>query len=255
MKRLRFRVGAVTHTGHVRDHNEDAFLVLPDVAPWLVVVADGMGGHQSGEVASRLTVEEMAAAFAGRPPERTLLRRRANARERLITAIEQANRRVLGEARRDVGKQGMGTTVVALVIDGGSVHVAHVGDSRAYRLRDDTLKQLTRDHSLLNDYLDMGLLTPEQAASFPYKNVIVRAVGLSPFVEVEVDTLDVSAGDRFLLCSDGLTDLVSDTTIRDRLARGDDPINTAETLVKLALQAGGLDNVTAVVAHTHAEES
>jgi protein phosphatase len=251
---LRFRVGAVTHTGHVRDHNEDAFLVLPDVAPWLLVVADGMGGHQSGEVASRLTVEEMAAAFAGKPPERTLLRRRANARERLITAVEQANRRVLTESRRDAGKQGMGTTVVALLLDGANVHVAHVGDSRAYRVRGGVLEALTRDHSLVNDYLDLGLLTPEQAAAFPYKNVIVRAVGLSPYVEVEADTRQVAPGDRFLLCSDGLTDLVSETTIRDRLARGDDPIETAETLVSLALQAGGIDNVTAVVAHTHAEE-
>jgi protein phosphatase len=253
---LTFRAGVASDTGRVRAHNEDAWLVLPDVDPLLLVVADGMGGHRAGDVASRLTVEEMAAAFAGWSANRRwTLRRAESPRGRLVEAVRRANARVLAEARRDESRRGMGTTVVALLLDGDVVHFAHVGDSRLYRSRAGRLEQLTADHSLLNEYLQLGLITPERAAAFPYKNVIVRAVGLSPGVEVDAATREAVPGDRFLLCSDGLTDLVPDETIRDQLATGDDPAATAQALVDLALDAGGTDNVTAVVAHTHAEGS
>lgn len=259
MSGYRLEAAAATDTGRVREINEDAWLVHPADRPRLLAVADGMGGHNAGEVASRLCVEELARAFDAGPPGRGLraLFRRGepDGRQRLADAVRRANKRILVESWADAGRRGMGTTVVAVLFDGATAHLAHVGDSRVYRLRDGTLERLTTDHSLVNEYLRLGVLRPEDVPRFPYKNVIVRAVGLSPALDVDLRTVDVAPGDRYLLCSDGLTDLVDDGRIGERLSTGAEPAATAHALVELALEAGGLDNVTAIVAHCRAEES
>ncbi len=257
-ERLHLRFGATSHVGRVREHNEDAYLVLPE--SYLAVVADGMGGHNAGDVASQLTIETLEAEFNDElpPPSRGwrgLFRRRAtNGSGRLLEAVRHANRVVLETAQQRPECRGMGTTIVAAWLEAGAerLHVAHVGDSRVYRLRGGELTALTEDHSLLNEYLRLGELTPAQAKHFPYKNIIVRALGLSPGVQIDVDSTVPLRGDMYLLCSDGLTDLVDDAKIRVQLATASDLDAAADALVELALGAGGLDNVTAVVAEVEA---
>lgn len=253
MTALRLETAVASDVGRVRDHNEDAWLLRPGLA----VVADGMGGHLSGDVASRLAVDTVARAF-GEPPRllaRVLARWSWSGEERLARALVRANRRIFFTSTRRRECRGMGTTVVALYLEGDRACIAHVGDSRVYRLRDGELQLMTTDHSLLNEYLELGLLSPDDAARFPYKNVIVRALGLSPFVEVDTQTVEVRPGDRFLLCSDGLTDLVDEGRIRRQLEEDAGPQAAATALVGLALDAGGTDNVTAVVAHVQAEDA
>jgi serine/threonine protein phosphatase PrpC len=253
---LPFAVGAATHTGLVREQQEDAHLILE--AFGVVAVADGMGGHNAGEVASGLAIETLREYFervaTGTQPRGItgLLKRLGGASQpagALVEAIRAANRRILGAARRDRRHRGMGTTLVAAWLCDDRLHYANVGDSRLYLWREGTLRQLTRDHSLMNEYLELGLIGPDDVASFPHKNVIVRAVGLSPGVAVDVGEARTAADDRFLLCSDGLTDLVDDVRIGDLLAVGRSPGETARALVARALEAGGIDNVTAVVVH------
>lgn len=255
---LRLRIGSGTDPGKVRTHNEDA--VFTDGAHGLVVVADGMGGHKAGDVASKMTVQALSEALAAtRTDERTpsgrwsIFKRKQTVRDRLVDAIKRANRVVLDTARRRPECKGMGTTVVAACLDDGVLYYAHVGDSRLYRLRDGELEQLSEDHSLLNEYLRLGVIKGENAARFPYKNIIVRALGLSPTVDVDAGQDVPQVGDRYLLCSDGLTDMVDDDGITAELERSGDPDTIAAGLIEAALAAGGLDNVTAVVADVVAE--
>lgn len=244
------------HTGLVREKQEDAHLVLEGIG--FAAVADGMGGHNAGEVASGLAIEALREHFGrvttGTQPRGItgFLRRLGGAGQpgaALAEAIRLANRRILASARRNVRHRGMGTTLVTLWLCGERVHFAHVGDSRIYHWRAGTLRQLTEDHSLLNEYLRLGVISATEAAGFPHKNVIVRAVGLSAGLDVDVGQLIVQPEDRFLLCSDGLTDLVDDATICASLADGDAPELAAQRLVSHALDAGGIDNVTALVIH------
>ncbi|MCB9528260.1 MAG: Stp1/IreP family PP2C-type Ser/Thr phosphatase [bacterium] len=255
---LRLRVGQASDPGKVRTHNEDSLLV--DADGGVVVVADGMGGHKAGDVASKLAVAAVREAFSGgddepQPSRWLLFRRKLTGKDRLVEAIQRANRVVLETARRKPECSGMGTTVVALVMDDGALYYAHVGDSRLYRLRDGALVQLTEDHSLLNEYLKLGVIKPDMAQRFPYKNIIVRALGLSPGVEVDADVDRPQVGDRYLLCSDGLTDMAEEEEVRGVLARGGDPETAAAALIELALEGGGLDNITAVVVDVVAEVS
>ena len=230
-----------TDPGRVRRRNEDAFVLDPP----LFAVADGMGGAQAGEVASRLT----AAAFrefheADRlPPD-----------ERLQAIIQEANRRIYDRAHADSGFSGMGTTVTAALLTGGRVTIGHVGDSRAYRIRDGELEQLTDDHSLVGDLMRSGRLTPEEADAHPQRSVITRALGTDP--EVDVDTLAVEAapGDLFLLCSDGLTTMVADDDILGILAAAPTLDDAARTLVRAANTGGGEDNVTVVLFQVESDE-
>lgn len=255
MRALAF--GAATDVGQVREHNEDAHAVVPERR--LALLADGMGGHERGDVASKLAIDTVRSALlkplARRPWWIRWLRPIPDDLTRLVRAFEAANDAVhRADDRDDVFS--MGTTLVGVWFRGADVLVANVGDSRAYRWRDGELSQLTRDHSLVSDYLSAGLLTPEQVPDFPFRNIINRGVGLRPAVEVDRWRLPVAPDDRILLCSDGLTDLVDDTTIAGQLA-GDDfqPQAAADALVVLANEAGGVDNITAVVAHVLAEES
>ena len=246
------QVCATTDVGRMRSHNEDTYLVRPHVG--LYLVADGMGGHQAGDVASamvRLSVANFFDATRDKPwsdaytaPEDAELPEPAR---RLAASIRKANADVYSVSQ---GRHfGMGSTVVAIhwPLDSETMYIGHVGDSRAYRLREGELTQLTRDHSLINEALAMDPeLTEEDLARLP-TNIITRALGTEPGVEVDVMTTQVKPRDMYVLCSDGLSGLISDDEIVETLALVDDVHDACEVLVALANEAGGLDNVTALV--------
>jgi PPM family protein phosphatase len=219
-------------TGRQRTANEDSYYAR---AP-LFAVADGMGGAQAGEVASRIAADSFESARRGGESGESFLRRVA----------EAANERIHGLAQDDSSRSGMGTTLTAALVEGDEVAIAHVGDSRAYLLRDAELRLLTSDHSLVEELRRQGRLTSEQAEDHPQRSIITRALGPEP--EVEVDTLTVSArpGDVFLLCSDGLTTMLKDEAIIAALRSGDSLSDAASRLVREANEAGGRDNITVV---------
>ncbi|HYY76241.1 MAG TPA: Stp1/IreP family PP2C-type Ser/Thr phosphatase [Gaiellaceae bacterium] len=223
-----------TDPGRKRRRNEDAFVLEPP----LFAVADGMGGAQAGEVASRLA----AAAFREFHEADDLA-----PDDRLRALVQEANRRIYDRARADTGATGMGTTLTAALLEDGDVTIGHVGDSRAYRLRDGQLEQLTEDHSLVADLMRSGRLTPEEAETHPQRSVITRALGTDPEVDVDTMTVEASPGDVFLLCSDGLTTMVADEDILELVARAGSLEDAARALVKAANKGGGEDNVTVVL--------
>jgi serine/threonine protein phosphatase PrpC len=227
----------VTHAGKVRQNNEDALLVGEGEDETLFVVADGIGGFEAGEVASSLAV----AVLKELQPD-----------ESFKAAIGEANRRIVAAGRGDEKLSGMGTTVVAIRFGGKQgepvAEVAHVGDSRAYLMRGGDMKPITEDHSLVAELVRSGDLTRDQAAEHPQKNLITRALGADEEVDVDTAILSVEAGDRILLCSDGLSDMVSEAGISEILAESpDDPERAARGLLSAALDAGGNDNITVVV--------
>jgi PPM family protein phosphatase len=223
-----------TDAGRKRRRNEDAFVHDPP----LFAVADGMGGAQAGEVASRLA----AAAFREFHEADQL-----EPEERVAAIIQEANRRIYERARTDAQASGMGTTITAALLVGGTVVVGHVGDSRAYRLREGRLVQLTEDHSLVADLVRSGRLSPEEADTHPQRSVITRALGTDAEVDVDTFTVDAEPGDLFLLCSDGLTTMVADEEITKIIAEADTLAEATKALVKAANRAGGEDNVTVVL--------
>jgi PPM family protein phosphatase len=219
-------------TGKKRRRNEDNYVV----APPLFAVADGMGGAQAGEVASKL------AASALEDDEGPL-----HGVERVAALIREANRRVYERATSDPAASGMGTTMTVAVVEDGVVAIGHVGDSRAYLVRDGRMEQLTDDHSLVNELMKSGKLSPEEAEAHPQRSVITRAVGTDPDVDVDAFSIDARDGDVFLLCSDGLTDMVEDVDILDLIERHRDDLDRAvRSLVAAANRGGGEDNITAV---------
>lgn len=228
---MRIRVGAASDVGRVREGNEDAFLVRDD----LVAIADGMGGHLGGEVASHLALEVL---------DRLSERNEGSLTER----IQEANRAVLERSQLDRAVAGMGTTLTAVSFGERKARLAHVGDSRAYRLRDGELVALTEDHTLVQDMVRSGEITGEEARNHPQRNIILRSIGIDPNVEVDEGEVSLRAGDRLLLCSDGLSGMVEDDRIRELLSEEpDDPKVTAERLVEEANGRGGVDNITVVV--------
>ena len=255
---MRLTCAGATDVGLKRNHNEDAFLLLPEEQ--LYCVADGMGGHASGEVASRIAVEEMAEFFrlTGRDEDATwpfkLDPARTPDQNRLLTGVKLANQRILERAQSDARLKGMGTTIVAASFPKGGreVLVGHVGDSRAYLVRDGRIRQLTEDHSLLNDYLRSHKLTPAEAEAFPHKNVIVRALGMKPQVDVDLVAEPLRDGDVVLLCCDGLSGMVADEDLCE-VVRGchGDLRRAARELVDAANEAGGADNITCVLVAAH----
>ena len=227
----------VTHAGKVRENNEDALLVGEGEDETLFAVADGIGGFEAGEVASSLAID----ALKGLGPDDSFER-----------AIREANRRILAVGRGDDKLSGMGTTVVAVRFGGTQsepvAELAHVGDSRAYLVRDGEVRPVTEDHSLVAELVRSGDLTRAQAAEHPQKNLITRALGADEDVDVDTSVLPVQAGDRFLLCSDGLSDMVPEATISEIvLDAQDDPERASRDLLSAALEAGGNDNITVVV--------
>ncbi len=242
----------MTHVGMKRDHNEDNYLLADSERVY--VVADGMGGHAAGEVASKLAVDEVAEFFAmtGRDADATWpfkMQKTLNYDgNRLATAVKLANRQIVESAREDKKRKGMGTTIVAAHFVGSLAFIAHVGDSRGYLWRDGVLTQVTQDHSLLNDYIRAGKLTPQEAESFPQKNVITRALGIDAAVIVDVTRVELVAGDVVLLCTDGLTGMLSDAAIGEVLARNADLERACSQLIDGANANGGTDNVTCILA-------
>ena len=249
---LRIEVAGETNVGMKRTHNEDNFSIIEESG--LYIVADGMGGHASGEIASKMAVDAMREFFAltANDPERTwpykMDRSKGYEENRLITGIKLANLRIFESSQRDPRQRGMGTTIVALFAVENGVYLAHVGDSRVYRMREGKFEQLTEDHSLLNDYIKMKRLTAEEIANFPHKNVIVRALGMKDTVKVDTRLEQPRAGDVYLLCSDGLSGPVAEPEMLDALSATDDLKTAASRLIARANENGGPDNITVVLA-------
>ena len=243
------RYSAVTHEGHRRDHNEDALLAVPEFG--LYLVADGVGGRAYGEVASALTVETFRAlapkihaarqAYIDQPDRRT----RNGVLESLNVSCQAASRRVYEEAESE-SRRGMTTTLVVAVVGGGTIFLAHVGDSRAYLLREGELLQLSEDHSMVNELVRTGQMTYDEAKRSRYRNVITRAIGLQPGVQADTAAIEILAGDRLLLCSDGLSDPVNALNISRHLGLSDRD-QAAQMLLQEALDAGSPDNITVLV--------
>jgi serine/threonine protein phosphatase PrpC len=235
---MRLVFAAATDVGRMRKNNEDSYLSSQPVA----AVADGMGGHSAGEVASAIAIEELAALGSRGPWENETA-----ATDDLKQAILRANRRIRETAAGDRKLNGMGTTLVALLEDGDMVHVANVGDSRGYLLRQGELSQVTVDHSLVQELVDDGRLSPEDAERHPQRSVITRALGIDREVEFDLFTYKLQVGDRLLLCSDGLSDVVEPAQIRNVLLRVRNSHQAARKLVTVANEQGGPDNITVIV--------
>jgi protein phosphatase len=235
---MRLVFAAATDVGRMRKNNEDSYLSSQPVA----AVADGMGGHSAGEVASAIAIEELAALRDQGP-----WTNETAATDDLKQAILRANRRIRETAARDRRLNGMGTTLVALLEDGDMVHVANVGDSRGYLLRQGELSQVTVDHSLVQELVDDGRLSPEDAERHPQRSVITRALGIDPEVEFDLFTYKLQVGDRLLLCSDGLSDVVEPAQIRKVLLKVPSAQRAARELITVANANGGPDNITVIV--------
>ena len=233
-------VGKDTNPGRKRRRNEDAYVIQPP----LFAVADGMGGAQAGEIASRLAADALREEGGN-----------GDAEERVASLVREANRRVYERSRTDSAASGMGTTVTAALLDGDLVRIGHVGDSRAYRIRNGLLEQLTDDHSLVAELMRDGKLSQEEADAHPQRSVITRALGTDPDVDVDLYAIEAQPGDLFLLCSDGLTTMVGDEAILRIVEehRGDLD-RAAKSLVGAANTAGGEDNITVVLFEIAATE-
>ncbi len=224
--------GSRTDVGCVREQNEDSLVVTPP----LFVIADGMGGHEAGEVASEIAVSTIAEHAPQHPDP-----------EALGAAVEEANRAIIDAAMSGEGRQGMGTTCTAAMLENDKLVIAQVGDSRAYLLHDGKLSQITRDHSLMADMIESGQITLDEARVHPNRSVITRALGNDPATRPDLYEMTVMAGDRLLLCSDGLTSMIIDDDIEAVLKRVKDPQRCAAQLVNEAIAAGGYDNITVIV--------
>ncbi|MFC5728010.1 MULTISPECIES: PP2C family protein-serine/threonine phosphatase [Nocardioides] len=232
---LQFRFAAQSETGRVRDNNEDAGFA----SPYLHCIADGVGGAAAGEVASATTtyvVNARVLAHPGMEPAR-LLR----------AAAQEAHDQLVAGVAADAGRLGMATTLTAILTDGERTALAHIGDSRAYLLRDGVLAQVSRDHTMVQALVDTGRLTPEEAALSPYKNVVLQAVDAEHTPEPDLIWLDLRPGDRLLLCSDGVSDVLRPTAIRTLLG-AESRSMAVDRLLRAALDGGSRDNVTAVLA-------
>lgn len=247
-----------THVGMKRDHNEDALLILPEEN--LFVVADGMGGHSSGEVASKLAVDTIKEFFQNTSVDEDVTwpfqtdpasDYQVN---RLVTAVKLANQRISEASSASGSMKGMGTTVVAACLSENRLLVAHVGDSRCYRFRKGQIDLLTEDHSLLNDFRRTLHLTAEEERNFPHKNIIVRALGMKWSVEVDVAVHEPQPGDLYLLCSDGLSGELDDGAMSKVLKHEVSVLKAAQRLVQMANRNGGRDNITAILLRVHDDD-
>ena len=224
------RTVALTDTGRKRRHNEDVYVVDPPI----FAIADGMGGANAGEVAAALAADALRGEGG-------------SGEESLVTLIQEANRRVYERAAEDAAKSGMGTTMTVALLEDGQVRIGHVGDSRAYLIRDGELSQLTDDHSLVGELVRSGKLTPEDAETHPQRSVITRVLGTDPEVDVDTITIETRSGDVFLLCSDGLYSMVGNDRILELVERNRRDLDAAaKALVTAANKGGGDDNITVV---------
>jgi PPM family protein phosphatase len=253
----RVRFAGDTNIGRKRDHNEDS-IALPESGERLAIVCDGMGGHASGEVASRLAVELIVDHFTETGKQQVLtwpykvdrdLRKDIN---RMVTGVMLANLEIWERSQREARFKGMGTTCVALYFLDDHLIIGHVGDSRCYRVRGTELTQMTEDHSLINDYIRMKRVTPEEAENWPHKNVIVRALGMKESVQVDILTEKPHVGDTYMLCSDGLTGMIKDDQIQHILMTEKDLDRACTRLIQAANEEGGVDNISVVLARVDA---
>jgi len=248
---MEMEFGARSDIGCVRENNEDSFRLAPEMQ--LCVLSDGMGGLASGEIASRLSVDTVVkhCGQAQANPSLPLVGKSidgvSETSNRLASAIRLANQVVYGAAKEKGDDGRMGATLAAARIDGERVTIAHVGDSRIYRLRSGEFEQLTRDHSFVAEQMQHGRMTAEEASSSALQSVLIRAIGIEPEVDVDVNEELLMEGDTLLLCSDGLTRELSDEQIAGVLDESDDAQEAADALVDLAKRAGGGDNITVIV--------
>ena len=245
------KVVRLTDIGKVRDHNEDA--VASDLSIGLLVLADGMGGYKAGEVASEMAVLLVAAEITQSMQDSAQVwldeSELLPESHMLKNAIQKVNAAIYQVSQDEPQCAGMGTTLVAGVFTNNKLIVGHIGDSRMYRLRGGALMQLTEDHSLVQEQINAGLITQEQAQTSSHKNLVTRALGIESDVELELQELDVEMGDLYLLCSDGLSDMVSDAEIAETLREANGNITyAANRLVHLANEHGGVDNISVMVA-------
>ena len=243
----------LTDIGKRRDSNEDNFVV--DTPTGLFAVADGMGGHAAGEVAAQLAIDTLSEAFMG--DERPVTELDSNgAGEHLSEAVLRANRKIFDTVVTRQEYRGMGTTVVSVVLTDGDYIIGHVGDSRAYLLRGETIERLTSDHSYVNEQVKLGLLTEEDADRHPMRNIVTRALGNRLDISVDLRHETPRVGDVVLLCSDGLNSMLSDIEIQKNLElHRDDPESACRALIEAANSRGGEDNVTVIVIRFDREES
>jgi protein phosphatase len=245
---MRIRYAAKTDVGMKRTHNEDYFSLIEDEQ--LFLVADGMGGHASGEVASKMAAEVMREFYARTKDDDAtwpykMDRQLSYVENRLVVGIKMANQRIFEAAGKDIKYKGMGTTIVSCQVVGETFYIAHVGDSRCYRVRQGAIQQMTRDHSLLEDYKDAKPdMSDEEQRKFPHKNVITRALGMRETVQVDVLAHEITDQDLFLLCSDGLSGMVEDPKLLEVVVGAPSLEMAVSGLVDAANQAGGTDNVT-----------
>lgn len=239
-----------TDVGNARDHNEDA--IFWDFERGFALLADGMGGHNAGDVASRMCLEKLNALLTSALDKSLASLRPNKGVSRQVTlvrrSINKANAAVFESAENNKERKGMGTTLCAVLFYDNKAVIAHVGDSRVYRLRGKKLEQVTADHSLVQELLDKGAISEEEAEDNPYSHVITQAVGIRPRVIADIQELGVLPGDVYLLCSDGLTDMVSDEEIKETLLAADGHWERAtQSLIDHANQAGGHDNISVIL--------
>ena len=268
-RELEVRLFARTDVGQIREHNEDNFLIADlsrrvrglldanrstSLGPHgiLMAVCDGMGGAAAGEVASQLAVDILFEKMIEKLDDAAPLSRDDLAR-RLVRAVENAGQRIFNEAKSDRSRRGMGTTVTAAALIDSHLFLAQVGDSRGYILRGDTLVQVTRDQSLVNQLIEAGQLTEEEAETFEHNNIILQALGTSDSVQVDLTYVALARGDVLLLCSDGLSGMIRDAEIREIMKVGGESHELCRVLIERANQAGGHDNITAIIARFDGE--
>jgi protein phosphatase len=248
---MKIRYAAKTDVGMKRTHNEDYFSLIEDEQ--LFLVADGMGGHASGEVASKMAAETISEFYQRTKDEEAtwpfkMDRSLSYIENRLVCSIKLANLRIFETSCRDIRYKGMGTTIVGVLVCGDKAYVGHVGDSRCYRLRDGVIEQLTRDHSLLEDYKEAKPdMTEEEERNFPHKNVITRALGMRETVQVDVRAHQIEDGDIYVLCSDGLSGMVIDNQIHQIVDKAASLERAVAELVDSANRNGGTDNITTLL--------
>ncbi len=238
---------AQTDPGRVRENNEDA--VVFDEATRLAVLADGMGGYNAGEIASGMATAFIKTELTRWLSEAGPQAQAGQVKRAIEICVENANRSIFNASHANLQYSGMGTTLVLAVFRGGTLLLGHVGDSRCYRWRGNQLSQITRDHSLLQEQLDAGLLTREQAATSPNKNLVTRALGVEAEVALDLNEYSVEAGDVYLMCSDGLSDMMDDAAIAKILQNGSSLDQMAGALVGEANENGGRDNITVLLVH------
>jgi protein phosphatase len=247
-------IGAKTDRGIIREINEDNFCVDEDIG--LVAVADGLGGHASGEVASKMAIDVIRDYInrtekTNEPLIGSYNKEYSGTANRLASAIRLANKAIYEAAQGNSQWQGMGTTISAALLKGNKLSIAHVGDSRIYLARANQIEQLTDDHTLVYEQVRMGLITKEYAEKSNIKNILTNALGIAPDVVVDVDELTLSDGDILILCTDGLNSMVPDSDILSVVTSVDNPSEACERLVEMANNNGGKDNITVITAYIY----